>query len=218
VSEPLRRDKVVHGDSVDIMERTSLMVDTFFMDWPYSQMSPVRGKDVGAAWRVFGPHSFLQRMLTAARKIATPGAHLYLFGDWRGIPDAGYALSVTGWFPTTIISWDKKYVGTGGTWRSQWDPIYYATKGPEDKRTKKALGNSITVPADRTRGRHPAQKPVELWRRLCAASVKKGTLVLDAFAGSGSSRTAVTEAGGAWYGIDIDKTWAETVEPVRSKR
>lgn len=208
MSVVLTPGKLILGDSLTLVEATPLKFDTIFLDWPYSTMSPVRGKDTGAAWRVFGPMSFLHRMLNACRNAAAPGCHLYVFGDWRGIPDTGYMLGLTGWFPTTILSWNKKYVGTGGTWRSQWDPIYYATRGPEEKRTDRAFGNVIDVAADRSEDRHPAQKPADLWRKLCEASVIPGSRVLDPFAGSGSSRAPVEERGGIWHGVDVDPTWA----------
>lgn len=189
--------------------------DTIFFDWPYSQGSPVRGKDDGAAARVYGPMSFLVRMLQEIHRIAKTGAHLYLFGDWKGIPDSGYALSLSGWFPTTVISWDKCYVGTGGVWRSSWDPIFFASKGPAAQRTDKAYPNSFRVPAVRQGRDHPYEKPVEMWRRLCDVSVISGCQVLDTFAGSGSSRAPTEAAGGTWFGIDVDPTYvhADDTEP-----
>jgi site-specific DNA-methyltransferase (adenine-specific) len=184
--------------------------DAIFADWPYSQMSPVRGKDNGAAGRIYGPQAFLHRVLQQFHRVAAAGCHLYLFGDWRGIPDNGYAMSTTGWFPTTIIVWDKCYVGTGGFWRSSWDPIWFASKGPADKRTATAHANVIRVPAVRRRAEHPAEKPKGLWEELCTVSVAKGTRVLDAFAGSGSSYEPVQTAGGVWFGVDIDPTWSHS--------
>ncbi len=201
---------IVHGDILEVLDgMPSDAYDTVFADWPYSQMQPVRGKDVGAAGRIYGPTAFLFKLLTRLHRVASKGAHLYVFGDWRGIPDTGYVMSTTGWFPTTLISWDKCYVGTGGVWRSQWDPIWFATKGPADKRSDKALGNSFSVPSARGKSRrHPAEKPREVWEKLCAASVIEGTRVLDAFAGSGGSRAPVEALGGIWEGVDVDPRWA----------
>lgn len=202
------------GDSLALLQDVpDESFDTIFLDWPYSVMSPVRGKDNGAAGRIYGPFMFLHRMLQEVHRVAREGAHLYVFGDWRGIPDTGYALSTSGWFPTTIIVWDKCFVGTGGFWRSSWDPIWFATKGAADQRTDKALPNLIRVQADRSTDRHPAQKPVELFDRLCEASVVKGTKVLDPFAGSWSSKAAVENAGGIWYGIEVDPAWARQEQP-----
>jgi DNA modification methylase len=211
----LRSGEIVHGDTLHILaEEPAESFDTIFLDWPYPQASPVRGKDDGAAARIFGPVSFLVRLLRETNRIAKPGAHIYLFGDWKGIPDAGYAMSVTGWFPTTIIAWDKQYVGTGGVWRSSWDPIFFASKGPADVRTDKAYGNTLRTPSVRAGRSHPYEKPEALWARLCDVSVAKGCRVLDPFAGSGSSRAPTLAAGGDWYGIDVDAAFADA-EPKR---
>lgn len=204
----LEQGKTIAGDVLRVLkDAPSSFFDTIWFDWPYSQNSAVRGKDDGAAARIFGPVSFSVQVLTELHRVAKTGCHLYVFGDWKGIPDTGYCLSLSGWFPTTIIAWDKCFVGTGGTWRSSWDPIFYATKGPADKRTDKALPNVIRVPAIRQDKSHPYEKPPELWARLCEASVTSGCQVLDPFAGSQSSRAPTEKAGGTWYGIEVDPAY-----------
>jgi DNA modification methylase len=209
----LKPGKIVFGDALNVLgDEPADSFDTVFLDWPYSQASPVRGKDDGAAARVFGPVSFLARLLQEVARIAKPGAHLYLFADWKGIPDAGYAMSLSGWFPTTIIAWDKKYVGTGGVWRSGWDPIFFASKGPAEHRTERAYANVISCPAVRQGREHPYEKPDLLWKKLCDVSVVPGCQVLDCFAGSGSSRAPTEAAGGTWYGLDVDPRYADRGE------
>jgi len=213
--DPLQLGRIVHGDALRVLGHVpEQSFDTIFFDWPYSQGSAVRGKDDGAAARVYGPVSFLVKTLQEAHRLARVGAHLYLFCDWKGIPDVGLAMSLSGWFPTTIIAWDKCYVGTGGFWRSSWDPIFFASKGPADKRTEKAFPNVIRTPAVRQGRDHPYEKPLELWQKLCEPSVVKNCLVLDMFAGSGSSRAPVEALGGAWYGLDVDPAFADSRVPV----
>jgi DNA modification methylase len=84
----LRENDIVQGDVLDILQGDSLRdsFDTIFADWPYSQMSPVRGKDNGAAGRIYGPFSFLHRVLQGLHRVAKPGAHLYVFGDYASHP------------------------------------------------------------------------------------------------------------------------------------
>lgn len=197
-----------HGDALEVLPTLEPeSFDVIFCDWPYSTMQPVRGKDVGSAGRIFGANTFLREVLGALHRVAARGAHLYVFGDWRGIADTGYTMSTTGWFPTTIIAWDKCYVGTGGFWRSSWDPIFFASKGPAQSRTERAHANVIRTPSVRGRGDHPAEKPGALWERLCEVSVSDGARVLDPFAGSSSSRAPVETRGGVWTGIDVDRRW-----------
>jgi len=201
----LEPGRATQGDCLTVLAALpSGQVNTIWLDWPYSQATPVRGRDDGAAARIFGPVSFLVRVLQELHRVAKTGCHLYLFGDWRGIPDAGYCLSTSGWYPKTLIAWDKCYVGTGSFWRSAWDPIFFASKGPADKRTERAFPNVIRTPAVRRNRSHPYEKPAALWTQLCEVSVSSGCQVLDPFAGSGSSREATELAGGTWYGIEVD--------------
>ena len=49
---------------------------------------------------------------------------------------------------------------------------------------------------------YPTEKPVEMLRRIVAASSDPGDLVLDCFAGSGTTLVAAEELGRKWIGID----------------
>ncbi|MGE4482730.1 DNA-methyltransferase [Acidocella sp.] len=53
---------------------------------------------------------------------------------------------------------------------------------------------------------HPTQKPVQALRPLVESFCKPGALVLDPFAGSGSTLAAARDAGRNWLGIELDKT------------
>jgi adenine-specific DNA-methyltransferase len=68
-------------------------------------------------------------------------------------------------------------------------------------------------PAKRT---HPYEKPPEVLAPILARVCRRGDLVLDPFAGSGSSRVAAEKLGLdlVWRGCDIDPQFAET-EPCR---
>lgn len=52
---------------------------------------------------------------------------------------------------------------------------------------------------------HPAEKPVELLSRFIKVSCKKGSLILDAFMGSGSTGIAALESNCRFIGIEKDK-------------
>ena len=58
-------------------------------------------------------------------------------------------------------------------------------------------------------GKHPAEKPQALLRHITAASSKPGAVVLDAFAGSGSTGIAARDLGREFIGIEKDNTWAD---------
>ncbi|MFZ2413436.1 MAG: site-specific DNA-methyltransferase [Candidatus Cryosericum sp.] len=67
-----------------------------------------------------------------------------------------------------------------------------------------------TPPAgEKTFGKHPTQKPIELLRRIILTSTKRGDVVLDPF--TGSSTTGIVSAlyGREFIGIDTDLAYLE---------
>jgi site-specific DNA-methyltransferase (adenine-specific) len=59
-------------------------------------------------------------------------------------------------------------------------------------------------PREKVHGRHPTQKPLALLERVLAASAAGGDLVLDPFAGSGTTGVAALRAGCRFLGIERD--------------
>ena len=64
-----------------------------------------------------------------------------------------------------------------------------------------------TVPA--SPGKHVCEKPLPLMRHIIKASTKPGAVVLDCFAGSGSTGCAAVELGRDFIGIEKDELWAQ---------
>ena len=64
-----------------------------------------------------------------------------------------------------------------------------------------------TVPA--SPGKHVCEKPLPLMRHIIKASTKPGAVVLDCFAGSGSTGCAAVELGRDFIGIERDELWAQ---------
>lgn len=71
-------------------------------------------------------------------------------------------------------------------------------------------GNVIPVPKPRERSGHMTQKPVELLRHLVRIFCAEGAeaLVLDSFAGSGSTGVAARQEGRSFLGYETDPTTA----------
>ena len=58
---------------------------------------------------------------------------------------------------------------------------------------------------------HPTQKPLELVRRLVAAATREGDLVLDPFAGSGTTLVACEMLGRRWLAAEIDASFRKLI-------
>ena len=67
--------------------------------------------------------------------------------------------------------------------------------------------NFATVPP--APGKHPSEKPLDLMKHIIQASTKPGALVLDCFAGSGTTCEAAKLLGRGFIGIEKDAHWAD---------
>ncbi len=80
------------------------------------------------------------------------------------------------------------------------------TLNPKGKHPDDVWEISIVAPSARDRLGYPTQKPEELMRRIILASSNPGDLVLDPFAGCGTTLVVAHEQGRRWIGIDISPT------------
>ena len=71
---------------------------------------------------------------------------------------------------------------------------------------------SLLNKAAHERTGYPTQKPEALLKRVIKASSKKGDLVLDCFAGSGTTLAAAEKLGRRWIGIDCGKLSIYTIQ------
>jgi adenine-specific DNA-methyltransferase len=58
-------------------------------------------------------------------------------------------------------------------------------------------------------GKHPCEKPLPLLRHMLDTSARPGALILDPFAGSGSTLRAAKDAGLRAIGVEQDRRWCE---------
>ena len=56
---------------------------------------------------------------------------------------------------------------------------------------------------------HPAEKPLDLMKHIIKTSSRPGAIILDCFAGSGTTLVAAKELGRSFVGIELDDHWRE---------
>lgn len=132
---------------------------------------------------------------------------------------------------TADLIWDKAQIGPGDLtkpWAPQHETITFGVYIPS--RSERAVGQGLltarlragsilryTRPTGSAVHRHPTEKPVPLMTELIESSSRRGELVLDPFAGSGSTLVAAILAGRRAYGIELDHRYAEVaVQRVRA--
>ncbi len=147
---------------------------------------------------------------TACAQASKPGAHIFQFTDWRQLPATTDATQLGGWTWRGIIVWDK---GVGrpmkGRFRNHLEFITWATLGPHE-RTEAYPSTLIKVPTVHSTKRvHLTEKPVELLEAILSVVPGDDLLILDPFAGSGSTLVAATQTGHRSVGIELDEHYAE---------
>ena len=116
-------------------------------------------------------------------------------------------------YPTHPQAESSRYGGAPYVWR----PHPLGAK-PRDVIEVPTLTNGM-----REKTAHPTQKPLELVRRLVTAATVEGALVVDPFAGSGTTAVACELTGRRWVACELDGKYrrlaarrlAEAKDPAR---
>ncbi|MCY4061975.1 MAG: site-specific DNA-methyltransferase [Chloroflexi bacterium] len=114
-------------------------------------------------------------------------------GKWRDLePPEGRHWRVS---PETLEKWDQDGI-------IEWSPTGNPRKKiyMDERRGKKA--QDIWEYKDPAYPEYPTQKNIELLKFIISASSRDGDLVLDCFAGSGTTLVAAEQLGRRWLGID----------------
>ena len=138
----------------------------------------------------------------------TPNADLYIFTSWKVYPAWVEAVSLLD--PAINVAntlvWDKGWPGLGDlvhNWALSFELIIYAKKG--SRKIKNRRSSVLTYDRMATNKHiHPTEKPVELLMALLEQSTEPGDLVVDPFAGSGSTLAACERMGRRALGFEID--------------
>lgn len=144
-----------------------------------------------------------------------PHCHAYIFGDWRSasLPLGGIC----------ELIWDKCLTSLSGAdtpWARQHEYITFGVRANAAQRKMNdgaraaRLRRGTVLRYPRKSGaavrRHPTEKPVMLLRELIESSSRFGDVVLDPFAGSGSTLIAAALECRKAVGIEIEERYCET--------
>lgn len=145
--------------------------------------------------------------------------HAYVCCDWRSWASWWEVARGSHLQPKNMIVWDKGGSGLGGMFANTHELMFFASRQPSKQGTMtsgKKAGERMVQDAnlwrvDRVSGTrlHNAQKPVELIQRALKNSSDEGGLVLDLFAGSGSTLIACHSMRRVGRMMEIDCKWAD---------
>lgn len=155
--------------------------------------------------------AWLALVLSECYRITLPGGSLLVATDWRQLPVTTDAVQAAGWRWAGIVTWAKPRHRSrpmkGGFWR-QTEFYVWATHGALRSDHEVYLPGVVEAAAPSGAERtHPTQKPQALMRELVKVA-PEGGLVVDPFAGSGSTAEAALTEGRRFLGVELSEHYA----------
>lgn len=149
-------------------------------------------------------------------RITRPGGALLCFTDWRQLPTMTDALQAGGWVWRGIVPWDKTegVRPQMGWFRAQAEYILTASHGgmgrEQDRDVRVCLPGVFRENVKSSEKQHITGKPLSLMQRLLEI-VPPGGVVLDPFAGSGTTLLAAKNLGLRGVGIEMSRVYCEVI-------
>jgi site-specific DNA-methyltransferase (adenine-specific) len=228
MTEPYYSDESVtlyHGDCLEVMaDLPEQSVDVVLTDPPYSsggrrenarsiRKSMLRSMEDdewihGDAMSTTGFVYLLRLCGVQWRRLLKSGGHSLTFIDWRMSLNLLAALETADLRQQPILVWDKAKLGMGAIFRNQHEFIVHVTAGNAAEPQRRDVPNVLRFPSVRD-GVHPTEKPDALLQTLLSVVTPPSGVVLDPFAGSGSTLHAARALRHRSIGIDSDERWCE---------
>ena len=198
--------RLILGDAMEILP-TLPKVDAVITDPPYGINTKSDGSGKLSPWGDLCNSAYwYAAWITEARKKLQPAGALWSCLNWRSLVTFQKAACDINWPITSLMVWDKKWIGPGGNQGLR--PSYELVA---------LFANADFAIADRglpdvqpfpvgsfKQNGHPAEKPIALMDFLVKHS--PGT-VLDCFMGSGTTGVAAVSAGRSFIGVEQDEKW-----------
>lgn len=194
---------VLHGDCTHILPHLpASSIDFVLTDPPYVRRYRERsGRTIPNA-----NFTWLKPAFAELYRVLKPDSFCVCFYGWAHIDKYAAAFRGAGFRIVGHVIFPKPYTSGARFLSYQHEAAYVLAKG-EPQEPRSAMGDVIGW-TDYTGNRlHPSQKPVGILRPLIEAFSPDGGLVLDPFAGSGSTLAAAKSLGRRYLGIELDATY-----------
>ena len=194
------RNTILHADCVKALPTLpDKSVDFILTDPPYLvSYKPRDGRQVcnddNAAW--------LKPAFAEMYRVLAADGYCLTFYGWPHADRFMQAFRAAGFRPVGHFAFPKPYSSSVGHVRCQHESAYLLAKG--NPRTASPLSDIVAWAENTGNKLHPTQKPTAILRPFIESYSPEGGIVLDPFAGSGSTLVAARDLGRSYIGMEID--------------
>jgi len=229
-----RKEKVVNksienlflGDAIVNLENIQNdIVDCVIIDPPYGadniagrrQTYAIRGENWNVAMDSDMIWPYLDTLFEKLKPKLKNNAHIYVFTMWQKW-HVLYPIISKYFKVINCLIWKKSYPSIGElqgyNYRFTYDMILLASAGENRHLNWQGPKPLNIIETDGSRAfsgkkEHPMEKPTNLLKVLIQFSTVEDEVILDCFAGSGSTLVAAKELKRKWIGIEVDPQWYE---------
>ncbi len=215
---------VFKGNNMDVLKSMpSETVDLILTDPPYNINYRSNRRVKKAKFKHLendNNNDWIPEFAKEAHRVLKNDRHLYCFCRHDTYPQFIAAFQEAGFKLKRTLIWVKNNHGSGdlkGDYAPQDEWIIYCHKGRRELFGKR-ISNVLYFPRlNSDKLRHSTEKPTKLLEKLIEKSTKKGELVLDPFAGSGSTMFAAKEKERYYCIIELADAYYLTSEKRRGE-
>ncbi|MGA7155304.1 MAG: DNA methyltransferase [Acidobacteriaceae bacterium] len=196
-------NQIVHGDCIEVMQQMPAdSVDFILTDPPY--LVNYRDRDGRTIQNDANP-DWLKPAMKEAYRVLKQNRMAIMFYGWTKVDAFFAAWRSAGFRPVGHLVFQKTYASKSRFLRYQHEQAFLLAKG-KPSLPKQPLGDVMEMPYSGNK-LHPTQKPVATLASLIRCFSLPGEIVLDAFAGSGSTCAAAALTGRRYIGMELDEAY-----------
>lgn len=204
-----------HGDCLEVLaEIGRASIDVVLTDPPF--FMPATHYSSRTQWqRSWGDTSILasfwRSVVDATVPVMKPTGHFLAFCDGDSYP-VFYPEMYRKFDSLGSIVWDKGRIGMGSPWRNQHELIIAARWSGSFRSEHRGCPDVVrAAPVSAQKRLHPIDKPVALLTELLKPVLPVAGVVLDPFAGGGSTILAAKQSGAQAIGIETEERYLEVI-------
>jgi DNA modification methylase len=203
----LTGNEVLHGDCVQVLQTVPAeSIDAVITDPPYL----VGYRDRSGRSIANDNNASVLDAFSDIYRVLKPNSLCVCFYGWNRVDAFFRAWTQAGFQPVGHLVWAKSYASRVGFLEARHEQAYLLAKGrpnrPEaplpDVQPWEYSGNIA----------HPTEKAVSILRPLVESFCPAGEVVLDPFAGSGSTLVAAALSGRSYVGIELEEKYCRLAQ------